>query len=76
MALNLTMLNVRKLRDPSKCARLLGEFKNLRVDVAAVQETHFICNTDCHVLEGDLNVFSACSSRTSVGGLFASRMQP
>ena len=35
MALNLASLNVRGQRDSSKCTRLLGEHKNLRVDVAA-----------------------------------------
>ena len=66
MALNLATLNVRGLRDPSKCARLLGELKNLRVEIAAVQGTHFICDADCRVLEGDFNIFSAYGSRTSV----------
>ena len=42
IALNLAMLNVRRLRDSSKCPRLLGELKNFDVDVAVVQETHFI----------------------------------
>ena len=41
MTLNLASLNVRGLRDSSKCTRLLGELKTLGVDVAAVQETHF-----------------------------------
>ena len=41
MALNVASLNVRGLRDSSKCARLLGELKNVGVDVAAVQETHW-----------------------------------
>ena len=41
MALNLATLNVRGLRDPGKCTRLLGELKTLGVDVAAMQETHF-----------------------------------
>ena len=66
MALNLASLNVRGLRDSSKCARLLGELKNLCVDVAAVQETHIICNADCRVLENDFNVFSAYGSRVSL----------
>ena len=65
MALNLATLNVRRLRDSSKCARLLGELKNLIVDVTAVQETHFICAADCRVLEGDFNVFSAYGSHGS-----------
>ena len=67
MALNLTTLNVRGLRDSSKCVRLFGEFKNLNVDDAAVQETHFICAADCRILENDFNVFSAYGSRSSAG---------
>ena len=65
MALNLATLNVRVLRDPGKCTRLLGE--TLGVDVAAVQETHFTCGADCRVLKSDFNVFSAYGSRTSIG---------
>ena len=41
MTLNLASLNVRGLRDPRKCARLLGDLSNLCLNVAAVQETHF-----------------------------------
>ena len=67
MTLNLATLNVNGLRDSSKCARLLGELKNLRVDNAAVQETHFTCGADCRVLESNFNVFSAYGSCTSVG---------
>ena len=67
MALNLATLNVRGLRDPSKCAHLLGELKKLCVDVAAVQETHFTCDADCRVLENDSSVFSAYGSRVSTG---------
>ena len=59
MALNLATLNVRGMRDPGKCTRLLGELKTLGVDVAAVQETHFTCGADCRVLESDFHVFSA-----------------
>ena len=67
MTLNLVSLNVTGLRDSSECTRLLGELKNLGVDVAAVQETHFTCGADCRVLESDFNVFSAYGSRTSAG---------
>ena len=67
MTLNFATLNVRGLRDSSKCARLLAKLKNLRVHVAAVQETHFICAADCWVLENDFNVFSAYGSRGSAG---------
>ena len=67
MTLNLASLNVRGLRDSSKCARLLGELRNLCVDVGAVQENHFTCGADCRVLESDFNVFSAYGSSTSAG---------
>ena len=67
MALNLATLNVRGLRDSSKCARLLGALKNLSVDLATVQETHFISAADCRVMEGDFNVFSAYGSCNSAG---------
>ena len=58
---------MRGVRDSSKCAHLLGELKNLRVDVTVVQETHFISAADCRILENDFNVFSAYSSRSSSG---------
>ena len=67
MALNVASLNVRGLRDSSKCARLLGELKNLCVDFAAVQETHFTRGADCRVLESDFDIFSAYSSSASAG---------
>ena len=47
MALNLASLKVRGLRDSNKCTHLLGELKNLGVDVAVVQETHFTCDVGC-----------------------------
>ena len=65
MALNFAMLNVRGLRDSSKCVRLLAELKNLSLNVVAVQETHFICAAYCWVLESDFNVFSVYGSRSS-----------
>ena len=67
MALNLASLNVRGLRDSSKCTRLLAELKNLGVHVAAVQETHFTGGADCRVLESVFNIFSAYGSRTRAG---------
>ena len=71
MALNLATLNVRGLKDSSKCVRLLSKLKNLCVNVAEVQETHFICLADCRVLENDFNVFSAfgCWSRAGISRL-------
>ena len=62
MTLNLTSLNLRGLRDSSKCARLLAEHKNIGGDFAAVQEAHFTCGADWRVLESDFN-----GSRTSAG---------
>ena len=41
VTLNVASLNVRGLRDPSKCAHLLGELSNFCVNVVAVQETHY-----------------------------------
>ena len=35
--------------------------------VAAVQETHFICEGDCRVLEDDFVIFSALGSHCGVG---------
>ena len=67
MALNLATLNARELRDPSKCACLLGELSNLRVNVTAVQETHFTCAMDCRVVEDDYVVLSAFGNCNSVG---------
>ena len=67
MALNLAILNVRDLTDPSRCSHLLGEFSNTGVIVAAVQETHFICAADCRVMEGDFVGFSAFGSRCGAG---------
>ena len=67
MALNLATLNLRGLRDSSKYARLLGELKMLRMNVTAVQESHFLSAADCRILERDLNVFSAYGTRSSAG---------
>ena len=65
MSLNHAILNARGLKDPSKCACLLGELWNLCLNVSAVQETHFICAEDCRVLRDDFEVFSAFGSRCS-----------
>ena len=67
ISLNLATLNARGLRDPSKCAHLIGELSNLCINVAAVQETHFIYAADCRVLENDFGVFSAYGSRSNAG---------
>ena len=67
MALNIANLNARGLRDASKCAYLLSDLSNLCNDVAAVQETHFICEADCRVLGNDFVVYSAFGSLFGVG---------
>ena len=66
MPLKLATLNVKGLRDPGKCVRLLGELLNLRVNVAAVQETHFTCTANCRVVVDDYIVISAYGSRSSI----------
>ena len=53
MTLNLATSNARGLKDPSKCAHLLGELLNLIVHVPAMQETHFTCAAECRVMEDD-----------------------
>ena len=67
MTLNVASLNVRGLRDPSKCARLLSELSNLFGNVAAVQGTHFTCTENCRVLGDDFVVFPAFGSHCSAG---------
>ena len=57
----------------SKCARLLGELSNLRVNVAAVQETHFTCAVDCRVLEDNYVVLSAYGTVAVLGSLLIRR---
>ena len=67
MALNVASLNARGLRDASQCMHLLADISNLFVNVAAVQETQFICEADCRVRKNDFVVYSAFSSRLSAG---------
>ena len=67
MALNFASLDARGLRDPSKCARLLGELSDLSVDVTAVQETYFTCVADCQVPEVNYVVFSVSGSCSNTG---------
>ena len=67
MTLNFATLNVRGMKESSKCACLLGELSNHRMNIVVVQETNFICAVDCRVLENDFAVFSAYCSRSSDG---------
>lgn len=56
MPIKLVSLNVRGLRDWSKAARLLRDL--LSFGVAAIQETHFVCDIDACVLSSDRCLFS------------------
>ena len=67
MALNVASLNARGLRDASKSAQLLSDLSNLCVNVAAVQETHFIFEAAYWVLKDDFVVYSAFGSHLSTG---------
>ena len=66
MAFNLASLNARRLRDPRFARPVLGDLRNCCIDVAAVQETHFICE-DVEVLANDYVIFSAFGQRLSAG---------
>ena len=67
MTPNVASLNARGLRDPSKCACLLGELSNPCMDVAAVQENRFTCTGHCRVLEDGFVTFSAFGTYCSAG---------
>ena len=67
MILNLSNLNVRGLRDQSKCVRLPGELLSLCVDVVTVQETQFNYRTVCRLMEDDYVALSVFSSRCCTG---------
>ena len=63
MSLNHATLNMRGLRDSSKCSCLLGEISNLALDVGTVQETHFTYAAVCRVQDNYFVVLSVYSSR-------------
>ena len=46
---------------------VVGRYSVTALYVAAVQETHSTCETDCRVLESDFVVYSAFGSRLSTG---------
>ena len=75
MALNLATLNVRGLRDPGKCTRLLGELKTLGVDVAAVQEPTSLAVPTVVCWKAILT-FSQHTAAVPALGFFASWTQP
>ena len=53
MALNIACLNVDGLRNLGKAARLLQDLLYLDVDLAVIEETHFIEARDARVLSDD-----------------------
>ena len=69
MAINLATLNVRGLRDPSKCTRLLGELKNLCVDVAAVQKTTSLAVPTVVCWTADLTLSQHTAAVPALGSL-------
>ena len=67
MDLFLASLNARGLRDRGRASRVLRDLLNLKADVVALQETHFVCQADERVLADDYVVFSAYGDRHSRG---------
>ena len=65
--LNLATLNARGLRNSGDAARVLGDLRDLEVDIAALQETHFICRSDEHVFDSDYVVVSSYGDYLSRG---------
>ena len=59
MALNAATLNGNGLRDIGKRSKLLFELDRFSVDVAAIQETHFIPTDRFPALEENFFIFSA-----------------
>ena len=67
MSLNLATFNVRGIRCRSKAARVVRDLVSLKVDIAAIQETHFVCDGDCQVMVNDYDVYSAYGNTYSRG---------
>ena len=67
MSIKLASLNARGLRDLGKTARLLRDLLSFGVDVATIQETHFVCEADSRVLSNDFVVYSAYGNRQARG---------
>ena len=61
------MLTRVRPRSLEKGIKLLGELSNLKVKVAAVQETRFICAVDYLVLEYDSFFFQHTAAATTLG---------
>ena len=67
MAINIANLNVRGLRSREKTDRLLKDLLDLKVDVAAIEETHFVRPVDSRVLANDYYVVSDYGNNVSRG---------
>ena len=67
MAITLATMNVRGLRDPSRASAFLQDLRAHHVDVAAVQETHFVCEADGRLIANDFIVHSSYGDRDSRG---------
>ena len=67
MAYNVACLNARGLRSASHAKHVLVDLLHLGVDVAVIEETHFIAAKDAHVLTNDFVVVSAYGDVTSRG---------
>lgn len=59
MAIKLAIFNAKGMRDQSKVACLFCDLLSFRVDISAIQETHFVCNINSCVLSNDFIVYSA-----------------
>ena len=67
MAINIASLNANGLKSRSKQFDLLGDLDRFRVDVAAIEETHFVTAGDAYVLTSDFDVYSAYGTTYSRG---------
>lgn len=63
MSIKLASLNVRGFRDRG----LLRDLLSFDVDVAAIQEAHFVCDFDARVLSRDFVVYSAHGGQLTRG---------
>lgn len=62
-----TSVNMKCLRDRGKATCLLRDLLSFGVNVAAIQETHFVCDVDACVLASDFLVYAAYGDRHASG---------
>lgn len=67
MSIKKATLNMKGFRNRGTASRLLRDLLSSGVDVAAIQETLFVCNVDACVLETDFVVYSAYGERQARG---------